>query len=227
MPDSQVQIVKIINPGDSLISYPVGIEYSAIVVQNETLNYWRLPAIGSWITPGSINTVYRFPNRTQIADIISAAPPNATQPVGSKGQLTLTFIQERSQTGSALGGKGSVEDVPPPVSGTGGGGGTPISLFSVVSSQPANGPITDHSGAGSGGDDTIAPFNAIRKFFAVENLDDTEDMWINFGAAASAAPGSFRIVAKGSQTFDGNFVMTDAIHLFAVTAGHPFTAKEG
>lgn len=94
---------------------------------------------------------------------------------------------------------------------------------------PARGALTDRSGtiAVAGTSQKPADANATRTYLRVHN-PDTVDLWVNYGAAASATtPGSFRLFPGGSDTHDGFRIPTDAVHVSSAKAGAMFTIKEG
>jgi hypothetical protein len=96
---------------------------------------------------------------------------------------------------------------------------------------PSHATITDGSiGLTTGGtSQQVFASNANRRFLMCQNIDASEDGWLNIGATATAnSAGSVLLKAGGgSITMDGNFVPTDAINVNAATTGHKFTCKQG
>lgn len=90
-----------------------------------------------------------------------------------------------------------------------------------------NGPVTDRSGTASTTSTKIISANSHRKYLYIQNNDATNDIYVNFGAAATSA--HFKIAkGGGSQSWAyGQFCPTDDV--FAISsAGTPaFMAKEG
>lgn len=99
----------------------------------------------------------------------------------------------------------------------------------IVATQASVGSLTDFSDdiTAGGVSQTLAVANVLRKYIFVQNLDASEDLWINFGAAATIARPSIKISAGGSFVMEGSFVSTQEITVIATTIGHDFTAKEG
>lgn len=85
------------------------------------------------------------------------------------------------------------------------------------------GPLTDCSGS-AGNSTLILAASSWRKFLIIQNIDAAETMWVNFGAPATAGPGSFRVPAGGTLTFDEAFLVTDAVYVFA-GGSVPYTCK--
>lgn len=69
--------------------------------------------------------------------------------------------------------------------------------------------------------------NVARKFLLIQNLDAAEDLWVNFGAAATIDKPSIKIAAGQILRFDGNFIPTQSVTVIATTINHKYTAKEG
>jgi hypothetical protein len=57
-----------------------------------------------------------------------------------------------------------------------------------------------------------------------QGIGSAESIWVNFGAAAAVGTG-FELSACGSQVFQGNYPVTQALHIFASTTGHQFACK--
>lgn len=98
----------------------------------------------------------------------------------------------------------------------------------VVSGQW--GTLTDGSTTITAGGTSQQVFaaNTSRAYLICQNLDPTEDLWLNFtSAAAILTAGSIDIKAGGgAYVMENNFVSTEAINLNATTTGHKFTCKQ-
>jgi len=95
---------------------------------------------------------------------------------------------------------------------------------------PTQGNLTDRSGTITAGtvSQTLAAVNTSRKYLMVQNIDASEDLWINFTSdAAVATAGSIQIKAGATFTMEGAFVSTQLVTVIATTTAHKFTAKEG
>lgn len=94
---------------------------------------------------------------------------------------------------------------------------------------PAPGALTNRSGtvAAGGSAQSLAPANATRRGWALQNLS-TGDLWVNeFGTTAAAAQPSMRIVAGGLyESPPGGGGGVGALSLFGAITGQAFTAKE-
>ena len=95
---------------------------------------------------------------------------------------------------------------------------------------PTQGNLTDRSGTVATGTthQELAAANTSRKYLMIQNLDGTEDLWINFGADAEiATAGSIQVKAGVIFEMKDAFVSTQAVSVNATTTAHKFTAKEG
>lgn len=96
---------------------------------------------------------------------------------------------------------------------------------------PATLTFTDRSGTTSATANTstsVAGVNLNRRYILIQNLDTSNDIFINFTSAASAtAPGSIRISAKSSFVLESSAISTEAINIVSGSASINFTAKEG
>jgi hypothetical protein len=91
-----------------------------------------------------------------------------------------------------------------------------------------SGPSTDRSGAASTSSAQVCAANSFRKYLYFQNLDAAIVMYINFGSAASAAAGSFKVAAGASIVFgSGSFCPTDAVNVIAASGTPAYTCKEG
>jgi hypothetical protein len=93
----------------------------------------------------------------------------------------------------------------------------------------AGGSLTDRSGtvAVGGTQQTLAGINSVRRYLLVQNIDDGEDLWINFTTVAVTDQPSIRLGPGESFTMEGSFVSPQLVSVIAATSGHKFTAKEG
>jgi hypothetical protein len=93
---------------------------------------------------------------------------------------------------------------------------------------PVAGVLTDRSGTITTGGtrQQLAPGNASRKYFLIENLS-TGDLWINFGVAAVAGQPSIKIPAGAGFVMESGFVSNQAIDVLGATTAQAFAAKEG
>jgi len=86
--------------------------------------------------------------------------------------------------------------------------------------------LTDRSGTASGSSAQVAAANSARKYFIIQNLDSSINIFVNFGATATTGAGSFLIEPKGSMVFEGGFMTTQAINVIAASGTPAYTAKE-
>ena len=119
------------------------------------------------------------------------------------------------------------------VTGTGvSGSGVPrvtVSSDSTVFIQNSTGTYTDRSGsiATGGTSQTAMAANATRKKLLVQNPPTaTENLYMNFTAAASSAASSVAMVPGAAYEESGNSITTEAVTINAATTGHVYTAKE-
>jgi hypothetical protein len=93
-------------------------------------------------------------------------------------------------------------------------------------------PWTDHSGtiAVGGTAQQLMPANSNRAGVLIQNQHATEALWVRFqsvtGTDASAAEPSIQIPAAGGQFLLPEYADPSLVSVYAVTTGHPFTAKE-
>src|SRR5258708_5888142 len=97
-----------------------------------------------------------------------------------------------------------------------------------MAAYPA-GTLQDRSGTITTGaaSQVAAAANVGRQYLLIQNLDTTEDLWVNFGAAAAiTTPGSIRVPKAGGTEpsfllFDGSAaVPTASVNVNATTLGH-------
>ena len=101
-------------------------------------------------------------------------------------------------------------------------------ILDKVSVSPVNsGALTNRSGtiAVIGTAQDAAVENSARKYLLFQNLD-TNDMWINIGANASAAAGSLKIPAGGSAVWESGYIPTGRLSVFSAVALGSYTCKE-
>ncbi len=92
------------------------------------------------------------------------------------------------------------------------------------------GTLTDRSGTTSGTPGTstqVCAANSSRRYFFIQNLSTTTDIYINIGAAASAGSGSILLAPKAGFVFEDSFVSTQAVNVVSASASIAFSAKEG
>lgn len=134
------------------------------------------------------------------------------------------FIRVRVVTGVAattisyvsLSGSMGAHDANPVVTGT-------------VTANPVVGALTNRSGSTSGTPSTsttLMSSNASRKYLAIQNLDGTTAIFINFTSAADAT-NSFQLAAGQAYVMEGSFVSTEAITVFSTGTSIKYAAKEG
>lgn len=171
-------------------------------------------------------TVTALPSGTQaVSGTVNVGNFPATQPVsGSVAVSNLPATQ-------TVGGTVAVSNFPAtqPVSGTVAISGT-VPVSGTVTAAPSRGALTDRSGTittASTSQTTPAVSNAARTYLRVHNPDTTNDLYVNYGAAAGpAAVGSSRLVPGGSDTYEGSSIPTDAVFVYSTKAGALFTIKE-
>jgi hypothetical protein len=98
----------------------------------------------------------------------------------------------------------------------------------IVTLAPYAGAFTDQSATLTTGGvaETVVLANADRRYLLIQNVDTTENLWVNFGASAVDAETSILLTPYGSLVFDGSFITTQYVSVYAETTGHPFTIKE-
>jgi hypothetical protein len=99
--------------------------------------------------------------------------------------------------------------------------------FDSVTIHPSSGVMLDRSGTiqNANTNQTIAMSNADRSYFFLQNVGSYE-IWLNFGANASAAPGSIKIPPDASYVMEGSAVCVQTVNVAGPVAGTPYTAKE-
>jgi hypothetical protein len=87
--------------------------------------------------------------------------------------------------------------------------------------------LTDQSGtiASGGVAQTLMAANPTRAYLLIENVDPSEDLWIDFTADAVVGQPSILIAPRSGFVMDG-FVSGEAVSVIAATTSHPFSARE-
>lgn len=57
-----------------------------------------------------------------------------------------------------------------------------------------------------------------------QNIMTAESLWVNFGAPAAVGAG-FELSSCGSQVFQGDYPVQQAVHVYAASSGHQFACK--
>lgn len=104
---------------------------------------------------------------------------------------------------------------------------TAAALATIISSyaNTLSGTLIDSSGTCSGASKLIIPANTGRKAFFIQNISGGGGvlLYVNFGSAAAAAPGSY-MLQPGESISSSTFVSTDSIYIFG-SSSMPYTAK--
>jgi hypothetical protein len=87
--------------------------------------------------------------------------------------------------------------------------------FINTQTTPQQGALADHSGtiAVANTSEEAVAADANRTYILIQNIDDKRDLWVNFGAAATAGDGSFVLSPGGALTFEGNFCPTGTVNV--------------
>lgn len=104
---------------------------------------------------------------------------------------------------------------------TAGGSG---SLATFTSSNAAVLSITT-----GGASQQVFAANSSRKYLLIQNIS-IEDLWVNFGAAATQDTPSLKLLPNGVGILEfpqGGAIETGAIHIIGATTGSKFVAKSG
>lgn len=59
---------------------------------------------------------------------------------------------------------------------------------------------------------------------ASQNIGAAESLWVNFGATAAIGTG-VELAPCGSQVFQSDYPVTQALHVYGATTGHQFSCK--
>jgi hypothetical protein len=80
-----------------------------------------------------------------------------------------------------------------------------------------------------GASQQVLPANGNRQWLFIQNVDAAAgaDLWVRFGAAASAGAGSIRLAPGVMLNLDGSYVPTESVQVFGATTSKPFTVLEG
>lgn len=136
------------------------------------------------------------------------------------GNTNLVTIKAKDTTGS--GGPIIPQSVPSDATGNPYGDSNPSSV--AVQARQAN--YTDRSGTVNTSSIQVAPANTSRKGFFIQNLDQSHFMYLNFGVAASNAPGSLTLAPLEKYEVPLHMMTTAAIYVIGSVTGQTFTAKE-
>lgn len=104
-----------------------------------------------------------------------------------------------------------------------------LNVVGTITATGGGGTLTDRSGSitTGGTSQTLAPANPSRQYLFIQNPPNaTENLYINFTSAASAASGSIGLVPGQSFVMETNFISTELVTVYAATAAHAYTAKE-
>lgn len=105
----------------------------------------------------------------------------------------------------------------------------------VIASNQSAVPISVPSGAlvdGSGSlaaaivSQTVFAANATRKYLLVQNISAADNLYINFGAAATIDTNSIKLLPNGVAIFESSYIPTAAVNIIGSTLGSKFIAKE-
>lgn len=96
-----------------------------------------------------------------------------------------------------------------------------------MSSPIAGGSLTDGSGTLTGSSQQVFAATAARLYLLIQNIDATNALWVQFGAAAVADQPSIKVAPGASLQFSGpstGVVPTTAVNVIG-TAASKFVAK--
>ena len=107
------------------------------------------------------------------------------------------------------------------------GGATPA-VSVAVTPDPVN--ITDASGTTSttAGSSTVAlAAGSVTRYLLIENVSSTsgDNLWVNFGAAATEGQGSVLVGPGAALVFEANTVPSSSVNVVSNVASLPFTLK--
>lgn len=89
--------------------------------------------------------------------------------------------------------------------------------------------FTDRSGTITTGGvaQTLAAANPQRSYLRIQNLS-ASPLYVNFGSAASAGPGSFKILSLGEFVLADlwGFCSVESVSIYGATTNQQFSAKE-
>lgn len=93
------------------------------------------------------------------------------------------------------------------------------------------GAFNDASGdlTAGGTSEEVLPQNQGRQYLFIQNVDDTNPLWVDFGKAAVTDQPSICIPALDVLEFSiagTGVVPTASVNVIAATTGHPFVVKE-
>lgn len=97
-----------------------------------------------------------------------------------------------------------------------------------VSLSPASGNTVDWGGvvAADAISQEVMGVNLTRKYLFIQNLDDAEDLWIDFTADAVIDSPSIRLLPNDTYVMEASYVTSEAVNVIAASNGHKFSAKE-
>lgn len=104
------------------------------------------------------------------------------------------------------------------------------SLSTIATNTTRQGTLTDGSGSTSATPSTstqIFAANSSRKYLLIQNLDSSNNIYINFTSAASNGTGSYTLLPYGVLAMESLYVSTQAVNVLATVASINFTAKQG
>lgn len=100
----------------------------------------------------------------------------------------------------------------------------------LVALEPSNltSVFVDHSGevASGGNAQEMAPANPDRIYLFIQNMDDTEELWVNFTDDATEDSPSIRLAPYGIYELKDTYISTEAVSVIAATTSHKYTVKE-
>ena len=152
---------------------------------------------------------------------------NPLYPVDGDGNLQVNVVA--GGTGGGPGGGGDIgSDTDPAVSIAAVDLGNPANVIQLLKAilQTNNGPMADHSGTVA---TALTSVSAVigqpnRTYLFLQNLS-TGNMWVNFGAAATAGSGSIKLLPNGGAYEMFGVCSTDEIFVLAESAGSEYTLK--
>lgn len=102
-----------------------------------------------------------------------------------------------------------------------------VDSFVTSSGSSYQGTFTDKSGTATTTSAVVAAANTSRRYFIIQNLSTTIDIYINFTSVATAGGGSIKLAPGSGFEMENGFISTEAINVIAASSTAVFTAKEG
>ena len=102
--------------------------------------------------------------------------------------------------------------------------GSSVGLTTFTSSDAAALSITT-----GGTSQQVFAANSARKYLLLQNIS-VEDLWVNFGAAATQDTPSLKLLPNGVGILEfpqGGAIETGTIHIIGATTGSKYVAKQG